>query len=134
MRFFIMLTLMLAQHVPGTMDRLGAEAKQIAGFSGDHSAVEALVTRLVAASNANDVKAFAEVFAVDADFTNVVDSMSVEGQRLRSSRPGRIRPSSGGSSLVRQREINGGREQDPIPSRGRRGRRYQMAADRCDLA
>lgn len=78
MRFVMILTLMLSLHVPGTMHFvLAQESKEIAGFSADRSAVEALVTRLVAASNANDVKAFADVFAVDADFTNVV------GQHVR---------------------------------------------------
>ena len=37
----------------------------------DTAGVKALVSRLADASNANDVKAFAAVFAEDADFTNV---------------------------------------------------------------
>jgi uncharacterized protein (TIGR02246 family) len=37
----------------------------------DAASVQALVTRLVGAANANDVKAFAAVFADDAEFTNV---------------------------------------------------------------
>lgn len=72
MRFIVILTLMISLHVPGTMNFvLAQESKQIAGLDDDHSAVQALVMKLVAASNANDVKAFADVFAEDADFTNV---------------------------------------------------------------
>ena len=37
----------------------------------DLAAVQFLITRLIEASNANDVKAFAAVFAEDADFANV---------------------------------------------------------------
>jgi uncharacterized protein (TIGR02246 family) len=73
MRFIVILTLMFSLHVSGTMHFvLAQESKEIAGPTADHNAIEALVTDLVAASNANDVKAFADVFAADADFTNVV--------------------------------------------------------------
>jgi len=72
MRFIKILTLMFSLHLPGTVHCVWAqESKQIAGVNDDYSAVQALVTNLVAASNANDVKAFADVFASDADFTNV---------------------------------------------------------------
>lgn len=37
----------------------------------DTPAVESLISRLIEAHNTNDVKAFAGVFAEDADFTNV---------------------------------------------------------------
>lgn len=72
MRFIEILTLMLSLHVPGTTNFvLAQESKQIAVVDDDYNAVQALVIKVVAASNANDVKAFADVFAADADFTNV---------------------------------------------------------------
>ena len=72
MRLTVILTLMFSLRVPGTINFVFAqESKQVARLDDDHRAVQALVSKLVAASNANDVKAFAEVFAADADFTNV---------------------------------------------------------------
>lgn len=72
MRFIKIFTLMFSLHLSGAMHFVWAqESKQIVGFNDDYSAVQALVTKLVAASNANDVRAFADVFAADADFTNV---------------------------------------------------------------
>ena len=72
MRLTVILTLMFSLHVPGTINFVFAqESKQVARLDDDHRAVQALVSKLVAASNANDVKAFADVFAADADFTNV---------------------------------------------------------------
>lgn len=51
---------------------LAQQTEQSSRVGTDEAAIQDLVSRLVAGSNANDVKAFANVFAEDADFTNVV--------------------------------------------------------------
>lgn len=58
MRFIKIFTLMFSLHLPGAMHFvLAQESKQIVGFNDDYSAVQALVTKLVAASNANERRA-----------------------------------------------------------------------------
>src|SRR5687767_6099714 len=70
--WIVIVTVMLFLRSPSTMHFLKAQdSKDIAGRSADRRAIQALVTKLVAASNANDMRAFADVFAADADFTNV---------------------------------------------------------------
>jgi uncharacterized protein (TIGR02246 family) len=59
--------------MPVRVHGLGAQqAEPSSHVTTDEAAIQDLISRLVAASNANDVKAFAKVFAEDADFTNVI--------------------------------------------------------------
>jgi len=60
-------------HLPDRVHCLLAQqTEQSSRVGTDEAAIQDLISRLVAGSNANDVKAFANVFAEDADFTNVI--------------------------------------------------------------
>jgi uncharacterized protein (TIGR02246 family) len=74
MRYIVISAFMLGiLHVPDRVHCLLAQqTEQSSRVANDEAAIQNLISRLIAASNANDVKDFASVFAEDADFTNVI--------------------------------------------------------------